>query len=221
MSKRQKNKELPPNETEGSGRREELMNVAIKLFSRKGFKGTSIRDIADAHDVSVSNIYHYFGNKEGLWLAILEHSVKDLPKRLAASMRGRTDPLERFKILVRTHLETVERHHRESRIFFVDESMLSPEGAKWNRNVHKGIFDVYVKEMTALNKAGLIRTENIKITCLNVLALVNWHLRWFREDGPLPAETLQDYIIDFALHGILAAKPETKPCSEGRYEVVQ
>lgn len=206
MTNRRKAEMPPADESELTTRREELMNVAIRLFAEKGFKGTSIRDIADAHGVSLSNIYHHFGNKEGLWLAILEHSVKDLPKRLTAAMRGKSDPIERFKILVRTHLEAVERHHREARIFFVDETMLSSEGAEANQIIHRSIFDIYVKEITSMKEDGLLRTENIKITALNVLGLINWHLRWFKEDGKLTATTLQDYIIDFALNGIVTTK---------------
>ena len=53
--------------------KDKIIRVAIDLFSAKGFKGTSIRDIASAMGMSISNIYHYFGNKEGLWLAILEY----------------------------------------------------------------------------------------------------------------------------------------------------
>ena len=50
--------------------KERMIEVAIDLFSAKGYKGTSIRDIARAMGVSISNICHYFDNKEGLWLAI-------------------------------------------------------------------------------------------------------------------------------------------------------
>ena len=195
-----------PNEEDSSSARDELLNTAIQLFAHKGFKGTSIRDIADAHDVSVSNIYHYFGNKEGLWLAIIERSVKDLPKRLSTAVESHSDPIERLRVLVRTHLENVERHHQEARIFFVDESMLSPDGSKMIRAVQQKIFDIYVKEISAMMELGLLRVENVKITALNILALINWHLRWFQVDGSLPATVLQDYIIDFALNGILGRK---------------
>lgn len=183
--------------------RDDLMNVAIDLFAKRGFKGTSMRNIADALGVSVSNIYHYFGNKEGLWLAILEHSVKDLPKRLAAAMSNDGDPLHRFRILLQSHLELSARHQKESQIFFIDQSMLSPEGIKVNRKIQKGILDIYIKELTALKQAEIVKTDNIKILAFNVLALVNWHLRWYREDGALPAAEINQEIIDFALYGIL------------------
>ncbi len=56
--------------------KDKLLKTAIDLFAAKGFKGTSIRDIAQAMGMSISNIYHYFGSKEGLMLAILENSSK-------------------------------------------------------------------------------------------------------------------------------------------------
>lgn len=184
--------------------REDLMNVAIDLFAKRGFKGTSIRNIADALNVSVSNIYHYFGNKDGLWLAILEHSVKELPKQLAVAVRDAgDDPVARFRALLKAHLELSARHHRESQIFFIDQSMLSPEGMKVNRKIQKGVLDIYVKELNALKQAGKVHSDNIKILSFNVLALVNWYLRWYREDGPLPAEKVHQYIIDFAMCGVL------------------
>ena len=53
-----------------AGSKDRIIDVAVDLFSKRGFKGTSIRDIASAAEISIPNIYHYFGNKEGLLLAI-------------------------------------------------------------------------------------------------------------------------------------------------------
>lgn len=191
----------------GGGRsRDELMNVATRIFAQKGFRGTSIRDIAEAHGVSVSNIYHHFGNKEGLWLAIIEQTVKDLPRQLTAAAQSQSEPVDRLRDIVRTHLEFIEHHQQEVRIFFVNESMLSPDGAKIIRNTQKKILDIYMKEISSMKELGLLRIKHVKITCLNILALVNWHLRWFRVDGHLPPSVLQSYIIDFVLNGILTKR---------------
>lgn len=86
-------------------RRDELLEIAIDLFAEKGYVGTSIRDIAKAIDRSVSNVYHYFENKEELWLAILEYSVQGLPEKLRAVAHGDGEPLDRFKNLIKVHLE--------------------------------------------------------------------------------------------------------------------
>jgi len=190
--------------------RDDLIAAAIRLFAERGFQGTSIRNIADELGLSVSNIYHYFGNKEGLWLAILEHSVKDLPRKLLEAVESAgDDPVERFRSLLAAHLKLSIQHQKESQIFFIDQSMLSPDGMKVNRTLQKNVFDIYVSELKNLRDAGKVAADNIKITALNVLALVNWHLRWYRKGGPVSAEAAHQYIVDFALGGVLA-RPDSR-----------
>lgn len=53
-------------------KKEQILFSARKLFVSKGYKGTSIRDIASHADVQISLIYHYYENKISLW-----HSVKN------------------------------------------------------------------------------------------------------------------------------------------------
>ena len=60
----------------GEGARDQLIRVAIDLFAENGYAGTSIRDIAKRTGKSVSNVYHYFQNKEDLWLAIIGKTVR-------------------------------------------------------------------------------------------------------------------------------------------------
>jgi AcrR family transcriptional regulator len=148
--------------------RDELVEVAIDLFAKNGYAGTSIRDIAFLCNRSVSNVYHYFENKEALWLAILEQSVKALPGKLRAAMAERSDAMERFEALVR----------RESRIFFIDQERLSPQGNKANRRIQREILDIYLSALEDLRKAGRLGSTDTRTTALNVLGVINWYLRW-------------------------------------------
>lgn len=54
------------NKTEDSPKQQLILDVAEKLFAAKGFKGTSVRDIAQEAGVNISMISYYFGSKEGL-----------------------------------------------------------------------------------------------------------------------------------------------------------
>ena len=62
--------------------KDKLALSALEFFAERGFAGTSIRDIAKATGLSISNIYHHFGNKEGLLLAILETASEKLLTKL-------------------------------------------------------------------------------------------------------------------------------------------
>ena len=188
--------------------REDLLRVAVDLFAAHGFAGTSIRDIARAADCSISNVYHHFQSKERLWLAVLKGSIDDLPASLRAVLEAPGDhtaeaPLDRFDRLVRAHVATSHRFPRESRILFIDEGHLSPENDAANRQLQYAILKIYIAELEALARLGVVRNEGLKIKALNVLGVVNWHLRWMRgdtSDGQRAAEA--DAIAAFVLRGI-------------------
>ncbi|MCF8475326.1 MAG: TetR/AcrR family transcriptional regulator [Emcibacter sp.] len=188
--------------TKNRYRRDELLEIAIDLFAEKGYVGTSIRDIAKAIDRSVSNVYHYFENKEELWLAILEYSVQGLPEKLRMVAHGEGEPLERFKKLLKVHLEESTKHQRETKIFFIDEERLSPKGKIINKQIQKEILDIYVEQFRLLQSHNLVRARNLKILAFNVLATINWFLRWYDPEGNMSKEEIYDEIIDFVLHGM-------------------
>lgn len=52
--------------------RANILKAAVREFSAKGFAGARIDAIADGANANKRMIYHYFGNKEGLYLAVLE-----------------------------------------------------------------------------------------------------------------------------------------------------
>jgi AcrR family transcriptional regulator len=56
---------------DAGGGRERLLEAAMRLFATKGYAATSVRDIVSAAGVTAPSLYHHFGNKEGLFLAIM------------------------------------------------------------------------------------------------------------------------------------------------------
>jgi len=54
-----------------------ILAAATALFTRKGFNGTSTRDIAAEAGVSLGNIYNYFGTKEEILVSLLEKYEKE------------------------------------------------------------------------------------------------------------------------------------------------
>jgi AcrR family transcriptional regulator len=183
--------------------KDKLIKVAIDLFAAKGFRGTSIRDIADAMDMSISNIYHYFGNKEGLFFAILEQASKGVMDELQKISKIEMDPLDRFKLLIKTHLRLSESYRKESKIFFIDEEHLSPEGRRINRQIQRNILNIYRKELRTLKELGYLGNRNITVLAFNILGVINWHLRWYRPGGALSLEEVSQEIVTFVMHGLL------------------
>jgi AcrR family transcriptional regulator len=49
-----------------------VLDAALRLFSKQGFRATSVRDIADLAAVSTGNLYHHFPDKESIFRALLD-----------------------------------------------------------------------------------------------------------------------------------------------------
>lgn len=189
--------------TEPQTNKDKIIKVAIDLFSTRGFKGTSIRDIAHAMGMSISNIYHYFGNKEGLWLAILECSAKGIVEKLQQVSDLEMEPLARFKLLVGTHVSRSKNHKKEAKIFFIDEEHLTPEGNKINQRLQREILNIYIKELRNLEAADYVNCRSLKVLAFNILGVINWHLRWYRPEGSMSLEEISQEIVSFVMYGIL------------------
>ena len=189
--------------TEHQENKEKLLCAAIELFAIRGFTGTSIRDIARKMGMSISNIYHYFGNKEGLLLAILQTSAETLNEKLLQVTRLNMDPLARFKLLIQTHLGFFEYFQKEGKIFLLDEDHLTPEGNEINRKLQTEVLNIYLNELNILKSLGYLRSQNLKVLAFNIFGVINWHLHWYRPEGSLSLQRVADEGVSFIMNGIL------------------
>ncbi len=90
-----------PSQADSEKTRELLLRAAIVLFAKKGFDGTSVKDISDRAGTNVSLISYHFGGKEGLYKTGLEQFGKN---RLAATQRLLQTPLTREEANLRLGL---------------------------------------------------------------------------------------------------------------------
>src|ERR1044071_1537343 len=87
----------------GEERRSQILAVAVSLFSNRGFRGTTTKEIAHAAGVSEAMVFRHFATKEELYAAILDYKVcsgeKFDPKELAAEAIKNKDDRAVFESL--------------------------------------------------------------------------------------------------------------------------
>ena len=99
-----------------------ILQAASDLFTTQGFHGTSTREIAAKAGVSLGNIYNYFGNKEELFVSLLEAREEeyfrpDQPLIKALSSTAFPDNIEQLGFASR---ETVEKFSAYILLIYVD-----------------------------------------------------------------------------------------------------
>jgi TetR/AcrR family transcriptional regulator, transcriptional repressor for nem operon len=66
--------------------RDDVLDRAMALFWRRGYEATSIRDLVAATGINRGSIYATFGDKKGLFLAVLDHYAEKFAKPLMAEL---------------------------------------------------------------------------------------------------------------------------------------
>jgi AcrR family transcriptional regulator len=82
-----------------------IINVASKIFTRYGFKKTTMDEIAIATRKGKSSIYYYFSSKEDIFRAVVEKEAEELKMDLRKEISQIDDPVDQLKayILFRMH----------------------------------------------------------------------------------------------------------------------
>lgn len=75
-------------------RREEILRKAECLLHLHGFKKTTMEEIAQACDMTKANLFHHFGSKEDLGLAVLDWKIEDYLSRRVEPLCAEGDPVE-------------------------------------------------------------------------------------------------------------------------------
>jgi AcrR family transcriptional regulator len=85
-----------------------LISAATELFTQRGFDGVGVRDVAHAAGVTPAMVSYYFGDKQGLYVAMVESVFQRLLDRVSALAQRAADeqgdPLSSF---VRLHITTL------------------------------------------------------------------------------------------------------------------
>jgi AcrR family transcriptional regulator len=85
----------------GVAKREEILRTALEVFSREGYRGTSLREVARASGLSLPGLMHYFSSKEDLLAEIL----KKRDERDAATSLRPDNPLAALAAIMRHNAE--------------------------------------------------------------------------------------------------------------------
>lgn len=85
-----------------------IIQNALKLFSKKGFYNTTIPDIAKAMKMSVGNMYNYFSSKEELAKFAIKYSTNILAEELRKVNNMELSSKEKLFLFTRNYLKNVQ-----------------------------------------------------------------------------------------------------------------
>jgi AcrR family transcriptional regulator len=181
-------------------RREQLIEVALRLFAAQGFATTTIADIAREAGVAHGLVYHYFASKDHLLTAILaRYSFLPSLRKLMAVAPGR--PAAEVLTEVATGFSAMVADRSDLLRLVVRESATNAEvGSILAGTMDEGL-ELMTKYLEGRVAAGELRPHDVSLTARTIFhAIVGTHLA-----GP-PPPSFAAGLADVVLRGITARR---------------
>ena len=188
----------------GGGRREELLGIAATLFAERGFRNTTVRDIADAAGILSGSLYHHFDSKEAMVDELLDSFQRRLFDTFEEIVASDRSPRAKLEAVVRVSFEAIDQHHSEVAIFQNDASYLSTFErfgylAERNERFEKLWRGVLAEGV----ESGELRQDLDVDLVYRFLRDTVWvAVTWYRPGGALTADQVADQYLSILLEGI-------------------
>jgi AcrR family transcriptional regulator len=101
-------------------KRDSILNAARAVFSREGYAGTAVDDIAEQAGIAKGTLYLYFKSKEDVYLAALARDIRELAERARVEMDRQPGFREKLSSFIRVRLEFARAHEDFLRIYLAE-----------------------------------------------------------------------------------------------------
>ena len=105
-------------ERERERHRREILAVALDVFSRKGFEGATMAEIAEQAEFAVGTLYRFFADKETLYRALLLETAHDFESELFAALDVPGTEIEKIGRFIEVKARLIVRHLPAARLYF-------------------------------------------------------------------------------------------------------
>ena len=192
----------------GRSRREELLAIAGGLFAGRGFKNTTVRDIADAAGILSGSLYHHFDSKESMVDELLSTFQAGLFARYDEILASDLDARAKVDAVVRVSFDAIHEHHHEVAIFQNDAGYLMGfERFDYLRAYNVRFQRMWVDLLAEGTRTGVLRRDlDPELTYRFIRDTVWVAVRWYRPEGELDAQAVADQYLSILFDGI-ATRP--------------
>lgn len=191
--------------------RVQILGAAARVLRDKGYKATTLREIADEADMKAGSVYYHFKSKDAIVDEVLNVGLSDLLSGVTAAVQEFHAPIDhhaRIATAICTHLHFLFKASEFTSANIRSYGMLPNHLRKRHRGIRHEYGHLWDRVLREAQEAGAIRSD-IKIVPLRqvMLGALNWTVEWFdpnKEGSPghLSLSEFSGLLIQLLLEGI-------------------
>ncbi len=181
-----------------------IIDSAQKIFSRFGFKKTTMDEIAQATRKGKSSLYYYFKSKEEVFQAVVEKEAVELKAELTGAINRETTPQNQLRAYVITRMRLFNRLANLYNAF--KDEYLDSYGfiEKLRVNYDQYELEMFKNILTEGVNRGIFLINNLDLTAYAmVIACKGLEYHWALETDYAKIETSIDSLLEVFFNGIL------------------
>lgn len=185
-----------------TSKRDIIHAVAAELFREKGFRATSMRELASKVGIEAASLYNHIEGKNELLLSICFKVASNFTQKMNEVESMDSDIITKIELLIRYHVH--ENVHNYKDVYVSDRewrNMADPELSKY-REMRRS----YRKRFTSIVEKGISRGEIKKVDAntavmifLNAIAAVD---QWQRIINKVSSEELENNMVSILIDGL-------------------
>jgi TetR/AcrR family transcriptional regulator, cholesterol catabolism regulator len=185
-------------------RRQELVDIAARLYAANGYHATSVDDLVEASGLQRGGLYHYIEGKQDLLVAIHDRFIEPLLERARPVGEADDPPNKKLVLLARALMYVISTYQDHVTVFLNDWRAIK-EGPEWQRihDARREFESIVESVLEAGRTEGLFAIRDTRVATRAFLGMVNYTYQWYVPGGPLAPEALADELSSFFLTGVL------------------
>jgi AcrR family transcriptional regulator len=180
-----------------------ILQKAAGLFRKKGFAGTSMRELAESIGVEASSLYNHIGSKSELLQSICFKIANEFTVHLNQVEKQQTDSIQKLKELIRFHIHMMLNEYDAVFVANHEWKQLQEPYLSNFLNQRK----LYESRMVDIVQLGIQKKEIRKlhphVTVFTILSAVRGLEFWQRHKKTVDVVELDTTMTDHLLHGII------------------
>jgi AcrR family transcriptional regulator len=133
-----------------SSKYEALLTESVRLFNRKGYRDTTMEEIASAVGIPTSGIYRYFSGKNDMLVAIYRRAADRLSSEASSILGSVSDPEEALTGLIDAYVKRSFDHPELAYVYYTERMNMAPADRKILRNLQRATVESWVRLVTAI-----------------------------------------------------------------------
>jgi AcrR family transcriptional regulator len=186
--------------------RAQILRTAADLFRERGYRATTLDNIAGRLGMSKASLYKYFRAKEEMLAAISQETIETFIRELGLVLDSDLGPQEKLRRVVREHVRFVIGNRSFLTVFFSEEANLPSRFAR-ALTAQKNRYDKGVESIVEDGiRRGVFREMPPRLVVFAVLGMVNWLYKWYNPAGRWGADEIAAAFLTLIEGGLLRAQ---------------